>query len=158
MQSMEALLYELTSGLPKVSRAWRRQARHLTELHGISEACALPLITIGRLGDGARQITVADEIGLEGPSLVRLLDQLCAHDLLERRDDATDRRAKTLWLTPKGRKVTKLMEQELVVLRSQVLGGLPKSDIEAVLRVFQAFYDASAAQSEKSESRQELVQ
>lgn len=139
MTELDVLRFSLTSALPKVGRYWRRTARDLVLAHGISEACAMPLISIGRMGDGVRQVAVAEEIGVEGPSLVRLLDQLCASGLVERRDDAADRRAKTLWLTARGRRTTQRIERELVALRTRVLADVSREDLEAALRVFRAF-------------------
>ncbi|HWK45240.1 MAG TPA: MarR family winged helix-turn-helix transcriptional regulator [Stellaceae bacterium] len=141
MIGIDRLRFDLTSMMPKAGRHWRRIARSIAEAHGISEACALPLIAVGRLGDGVRQIVVADEVGIEGPSLVRILDRLCANGLLDRRDDAVDRRAKTLWLTAEGRRVTMEAEQELVVLRARVLRDISEQDLEVTLRVLRAFGD-----------------
>jgi MarR family transcriptional regulator, transcriptional regulator for hemolysin len=45
---------------------------------------------------------LADELGIEGPSLVRLIDLLQAEGLVERHEDPTDRRAKTLHVTKAG--------------------------------------------------------
>jgi MarR family transcriptional regulator for hemolysin len=137
------LRFSVTSALLKVGRNWRRVATAAIGHHGISEAGALPLITLRRLGDGVRQVTVADEIGLEGPSLVRLLDQLCAAGLVERRDDPNDRRAKRLWLTRAGREVTEAMERELTALRTRVFREVSDEDLAAALRVFGAIEAAA---------------
>ena len=143
MTPVDRLRFDLTSTMHRVGRHWRRLVRELMLRHGISEACAHPLVVIARLGDGIRQVAVAEEVGIEGPSLVRLLDQLCACGLVERRDDAIDRRAKTLWLTEEGRQTTQLIEQDLVDLRRDVLDGIAEADLDATLRVFQAFEQAA---------------
>ncbi len=106
--------------------------------HGLSEARAAPLIWVGRLGGGVRQVVLAAHIGIEGPSLVRLLDQLEAAGLLERRDDPEDRRAKTIWLTPEGEALTERVEHVLMELRERLLQDISDADIAATLRVFQA--------------------
>lgn len=106
--------------------------------HGLSEARAAPLIWVGRLGGGVRQVTLAAHIGIEGPSLVRLLDQLEAAGLLERRDDPEDRRAKTIWLTAEGKTLTRRIERVLTELRERLLQDISDADIAAALRVFQA--------------------
>ena len=142
MTSDASLHFDLTTNLLRIGRVWRKLVRPCIGTHGISEACAHPLVTIGRLGDGVRQGAVAEEVGMEGPSLVRLLDQLCDCGLVERREDPADRRAKTLWLTARGHDVMEAIEADLVALRASVLKDVPRSDMEAVLRVFAAF-DAS---------------
>ncbi|AIO43188.1 marR family protein [Burkholderia cepacia] len=86
-----------------------------------------------------RQGTLAEHVGIEGPSLVRLLDQLCAAGLARRDEDPHDRRAKTISLTAAGRAVTAKMEEDLRALRAQVLKGVSRADLEATLRVLNAF-------------------
>ncbi|MCY1392320.1 Transcriptional regulator SlyA [compost metagenome] len=102
----------------------------------------MPLLKIARLGDGVRQVTVAQACGLESPSLVRLLDQLCRSGFVCRGENASDRRAKSLSLTEKGRTVAEAIEGELVRLRRQVLEGIDAADLQAALRVVRAFEDA----------------
>ncbi|MEX6507298.1 MarR family winged helix-turn-helix transcriptional regulator [Jiella sp. M17.18] len=131
--------FALTTTLHRLGRHWRKLVREAVEAQGISEACAHPLVSIGRLGDGVRQGVLAEEVGMEGPSLVRLLDQLAACGLVERRDDPTDRRAKTLWLTERGHQVMKRIEADLVALRARIFADVPREDLEATLRVFHAF-------------------
>jgi MarR family transcriptional regulator for hemolysin len=94
------------------------------------------------LGDGVRQVTVAQAAGMESPSLVRLLDQLCAAGVVCRTEDPTDRRAKSLSLTEKGRELALSIENELLRLRRDVLKNVDIVDLEATLRVLKAFEDA----------------
>jgi MarR family transcriptional regulator for hemolysin len=145
MDATDRLRFDLTSTMHRVGRQWRRLVRDVVTRHGISEASAHPLVVIGRRGGGIRQVALAEEVGIEGPSLVRLLDQLCACGLVERRDDPADRRAKTLWLTPEGRGATEAIEADLMALRRDILSGIAESDLHATLRVFQAFDHASQA-------------
>ena len=98
----------------------------------------MPLLLIGRLGDGVRQGQLAQAVGIEGPSLVRLLDQLSLAGLIERTEDPADRRAKLLSVTEAGRTLSGKLEIELRNLRSQALGHLPETDLQATLRVLTA--------------------
>lgn len=139
----------LTAFLLQAGRLWRRLAEHQLAPYGISEARGGVLLTIARLGGGVRQVTLAANIGIEGTSLVRLLDELGRARLIERRDDPQDRRAKTIWLTAEGERLAGLVEQELSVLRRRVLRDLPAEDIQATLRVFLAI--RRAADSEGTE-------
>jgi MarR family transcriptional regulator for hemolysin len=94
---------------------------------------------IGRLGEGVRQVTVAQAAGMESPSLVRLLDQLCHSGYVQRSEDPHDRRAKCLSLTERGRELVQAVEVELVRLRHEVLEGIGEADLQATLRVLRAF-------------------
>ena len=99
----DALRRALTSQLLQSGRQWRRIAEAELKSLGLSEALATPLIWISRLGGGVRQITLAARIGIEGASLVRLLDQLADAGLAERRPHPEDRRAKRPFLTDAAR-------------------------------------------------------
>ena len=131
-------------GLLRAARAWRRVADAAATDFGLSEATAYPLVFIGRLGDGLRQSALADAIGIEGASLVRLLDQLGADDLVVRREDPTDRRAKTLHLTDRGRDVAAALSAELDARRQSVLGDIGPGPLEAGLKVFAVLERAAA--------------
>ncbi|MCE7764332.1 winged helix DNA-binding protein [Pseudomonas putida] len=137
--SLDLLRLQVSSGMVVAARHWRRICHTALTGYGISEACAAPLLMIVRLGDGVHQVAVAQAAGLESPSLVRLLDQLCKAGLVCRSEDPLDRRAKALSLTAEGRALAEAIEAELVRLRRDVLNGIDQADLEATLRVLRAF-------------------
>lgn len=60
----------------------------------LSQVAAMP---------GMSQTQLADCVGIEGATLVRHLDRMCAEGLVERRRDERDRRVTRIVLTPSGR-------------------------------------------------------
>lgn len=128
-----------TARLLRLARIYRRETDKALAAHGISDARALPVLQIARLGEGVRQGVLAEELGLEGPSLVRILDQLAAAGLVERRDDPNDRRAKTLHLTDEGRAMAALVETRLDDLRSSLLAEIDDADLTGAVRVLARF-------------------
>jgi MarR family transcriptional regulator for hemolysin len=129
---------DYTHTLLLAGRQYRRAANAVAEAHGLSDATALPLLVIGRHPGEPRQNVLAEAVGIEGPSLVRLLDQLGAAGLVVRKEDPTDRRAKVLSLTPAGRASVALLEADLARLRERIFAGISDADLEASLRVFRA--------------------
>ncbi|MFX4627873.1 MarR family transcriptional regulator, partial [Acinetobacter baumannii] len=75
----------------RASHLWRRAANRVLADSGFSSSAITPLMLLAELGDGLRQRELAEEMAVEGPSLVRLLDGLEAAGLVERREDACDR-------------------------------------------------------------------
>jgi len=144
MNNQQANRRRLTSGLLQAGRQWRRLAEAALAADDISEACASPLVWLRRLGGGVRQVTLAAHVGIEGTSLVRLLDQLCDAGLVVRRDDPEDRRAKTLWLTQAGEQLAERIERAITRLRSRILDEVSDADIEATLRVLDTIERAHA--------------
>ncbi|WP_250455653.1 MarR family transcriptional regulator [Caballeronia sp. ATUFL_M2_KS44] len=139
MISLDLLRRSVSSALVLAARRWRRTSHDVLASYGVSEACAMPLLAANRLGEAVRQVSLAERVGIEGPSLVRLLDQLCAAGLVRRDEDPEDKRAKTITLTEEGRAVTARMEERLVALRARVLKDVSREDLETTLRVLDVF-------------------
>ncbi len=138
-----------TGGLLRLARIYRREVNRTLAEHGLSDARALPVLHIARAGGGVRQGVLAEELGVEGPSLVRILHQLESAGLVERRDDPTDRRAKTLHLSPEGDDLAGVVEDTVKDLRTRMLAGVTDSDLDAALRtmsILEAALESAAAQ------------
>jgi len=129
----------ITTDILLAGRRWRRAAGRVLGARGISEATAAPLICIARMGNGIRQIDIASQIGIESPSLVRLINQLEAQGLVERQSDGNDRRANGLWLTKEGQDLVHELEVLLVELRNSTLGKFTKAELEIASRVLKTF-------------------
>lgn len=121
-----------------VSRAWRREADQRLAPLRLSHATAAPLMLLHDLPQGCRQAELAAALGIEQPSLVRLLDQLGAAGLLQRQEDPQDRRAKILRLTPTGQAAAARAAALLASLREELLGDAGLADLQAANRVLQA--------------------
>ena len=119
---------QLSAGLLVASRQWQRLADQAFGEFGLSSACTGPLLMIGRSGGGIRQVALAQQLGMEGPSLVRLLDKLCAQALVRREADSSDRRANQLWLTEAGQALVGQIEARLVALRAEVWGLIAEAN------------------------------
>ncbi|MBK4737225.1 MarR family winged helix-turn-helix transcriptional regulator [Noviherbaspirillum pedocola] len=137
MDEFDHTLMQLTMGLTSVSRAYKSAADRLAADFSLSQATGWPVVMIGRLGDGVRPGALADSLGLEPSSLVRVIDQLIDAGLVERRDDANDRRARTLHLTDSGREAANRLEAALLPFRRQLFDGVPRADIDAFMRILQ---------------------
>lgn len=118
-----------------VARLWRRAADQALDDCGLSHATAMPLLTLSRLGDNLRQGVIADQLGLEGPSLVRVVDLLLAEGLVTRAEDRADRRAKILTLTETGRARVEKIEKILARLRAELLADVGDDELDAMVGV-----------------------
>jgi MarR family transcriptional regulator for hemolysin len=131
----------VTSSLVRLARYYRLSVDEALTGLGLSDALALPVVLLGRRPDGVRQNVLADELGMEGPSLVRLLDKLVEDGLVERREDPSDRRAKIVRLTKLGLAHSERASQALDAFRAELLDGVSMADLEACLRVFKRMED-----------------
>lgn len=136
MDAFDQTLIQLTATMTHASRAYKSMADKVASEYSLSQATALPVLILGRLGqDGVRPGVLADALGLEPSSLVRVIDLLIDSGLIERREDPQDRRAKILKLTDEGATRAAQMEVALMPFRRGVFAGLDPADIDACLRV-----------------------
>ena len=83
--------------------------------------------------DGLMQRDLARELDIEGPTLVRLLDQLEKKEWIQRIPSSEDKRCKYSVLTNKATKQIQIIEKITLELRQKMMQDLPVSDIEATL-------------------------
>jgi MarR family transcriptional regulator for hemolysin len=127
--SLNTIHSEIGYLISRLARLWRREVDQALADHGLSQATALPLMVLSRRGKSVRQGVLAEEVGIEGPSLVRLIDLLQAEGLVERREDPTDRRAKTLHLTPTGEAKAEEINRVLRRVRADLLKDIDADDL-----------------------------
>jgi MarR family transcriptional regulator, transcriptional regulator for hemolysin len=108
---------------------------------GLSQATWRTLFYLDRHGEGITQRALAEYMGIEGPSLVRLLDNLERGGLVERRPSPTDRRANTLHLTAKARPLLKTINRIADELRVELFGGIDEEELRAAHNVMQRIVD-----------------
>jgi MarR family transcriptional regulator for hemolysin len=127
---------QFTTVLVRLARLYRMGIDEALTGIGLSDALALPMVLLGRRPEGLRQNALAEELGVEGPSLVRLLDRLVEDGLVERREDPADRRAKTVHLTAAGQSHSVKAAAALDAYRAGLLEGVSGAEIETCLKVF----------------------
>ncbi|AMC34997.1 MarR family winged helix-turn-helix transcriptional regulator [Janthinobacterium sp. B9-8] len=129
------LSISLPNELTQLSRLYRSAVDQCAHRCGLTLASAWPLVLIGRNKD-IRHGVLAEMVGIEAASLIRVIDRLVADQLVLRTEDPLDRRAKILCLTEEGRQHAGQIEILLAELRSHVFSDLPIEDLEACNRIF----------------------
>lgn len=136
--------------LGRLARLWRSRLDEKMRPHGLTQARWVVLMHLQRGGDGHQQKALAKFVGIEGPTLVHILDKLEDQNLIERRQDETDRRGKTVHLTDEGWRMIGILDSVAAELRSEHLAGISDADLAHCLSVFDRIQrQAAAAVSEK---------
>lgn len=141
----QGLEWRYTSSLHLLLGTWRRLARETLFELGFSMTTASPVAVAARMRNGIRQSLLGAETGIQGPALVRIVNQLVRGGFLLRREDPTDRRNKILYLTHKGRRLSEKIQAALAPLRRELLAGIKNADLATALQVAEAV-EASARQ------------
>lgn len=125
---------EFAIELGKVARRWRTRLDARLRTVGLTQARWVALLELSR-ADGLNQRDLADTLGIEGPTLVRLLDGLESQGLIERRSCPDDRRAKRVHLTAAADPL--LLEIRTIAdsTRRELLAGIARGDLYVARRV-----------------------
>jgi DNA-binding MarR family transcriptional regulator len=115
------------------SRLLRNYIDQRAKRRGTTRAQWIVLFRL-RQQEGLSQVDLAEVLELQPISLVRLLDRLVEHGLLERRSDPKDRRANRLFLTASGRQLVDELDSLRDAIATDVLQDVPASAIETSLK------------------------
>jgi MarR family transcriptional regulator for hemolysin len=83
--------------------------------------------------EGLSQVQLATLTDLEPMALVRALDSLETQGCLERRNDPTDRRARRLYLLPKGKPLVDDIWQLVDLTRQEAFAGIPTQQADLMI-------------------------
>jgi DNA-binding MarR family transcriptional regulator len=131
---------QLIMQLVESSRLLRNYIDHRAKARGTTRAQWIVLFRL-REQEGLSQVDLADVLELQPISLVRLLDRLVEHGLLERRSDPRDRRANRLFLTASGRQLADDLDSLRSAIATDVLQEIPTAALETSLKTLQEVKD-----------------
>ena len=118
--------------LVETSRLLRNYIDHRAKTRGTTRAQWIVLFRL-REQEGLSQVDLAEVLELQPISLVRLLDRLVEHELLERRQDPKDRRANRLFLTERGRQLVDDLDSLRNAIATDVLHDIADEKIKSGL-------------------------
>jgi MarR family transcriptional regulator, transcriptional regulator for hemolysin len=131
---------QLVAQLVESSRLLRNYIEHRARTRGTTRAQWIVLFRL-RQQEGLSQVDLADVLELQPISLVRLLDRLVEHGLLERRHDPKDRRANRLFLTASGRRLVDDLDGLRDSIALELLRDVPTPAIETSLTTLREIKD-----------------
>jgi len=126
------LEYGFTYRIILIARRYRAMLDEQLRPLGYGTARMEALSTIARANEPSAQIAIAKRIGIEGPTLTRMLDTLEADGLVVRRQDPNDRRTKLIELTPDGEKALEEIMRVAHAFRATVLKTLSDDELGQV--------------------------
>ena len=129
---MKTLNEQFAESMFLATHAWRTELDRRLRPLGFSHSRWLLLWHLSR-NDGCTHRELAELIGIEAATLVRLIDHLEREGLLKRCGSETDRRVKHLHLSDAGKKVVEDIRGYAADLRKEVLSGLSQSEIKTAL-------------------------
>src|SRR5271155_2410340 len=118
---MTDLQERFSGALHNTSRAWRQALDKRLKYLGVSQASWMTIAVAAKARGPLSQSELADRLGVEGATMVAMVDRLVAAGLAMREASTTDRRVKRIVLTPAGLKIYEKVRAEATALRLELL-------------------------------------
>jgi len=129
-------------------RLWR--ASHVRAADALGSVGLTPalfaLLNVIGAREGAIQQELGSALGIDRSTMVSLIDQLESAGLAKRRPSATDRRAREIATTPKGRRLLQRSRQMILETVDEVLAGLTADERGELLSLLRRALESAPAQ------------
>jgi DNA-binding MarR family transcriptional regulator len=129
-------------------RIWRATHTRTAEMLGtigLTPALFALLNVIGAR-EGAIQQELGAALGIDRSTMVSLIDQLESAGLATRRPSATDRRAREIAITAKGRRTLQRARDLILQVEDEVLAGLSTEERGELLALLRRALDSAPSQ------------
>jgi MarR family transcriptional regulator for hemolysin len=120
-----------SSALHTTARAWRLAIDARLKDLGISQAGWMTIAMVAKSDTDLSQKQLADLLGVEGPTIVAMVDRLVGAGLVRRAPSPLDRRVKLILLTEAGSALSDQVRERADVFRAGLLSGLDPQALEA---------------------------
>jgi MarR family transcriptional regulator, transcriptional regulator for hemolysin len=126
-------LEERFSGaLHNTSRAWRQALDRRLKFLGVSQASWMTIAVAAKARLPLSQSELADRLGIEGATMVAMVDRLVKAGFVVREPSTTDRRVKRIVLTQAGNILYDKVRAEAAAFRKELLANVdPKKLLAA---------------------------
>jgi MarR family transcriptional regulator for hemolysin len=121
---MSDLEERFSDALHSTSRSWRQAVDRRLKYLGVSQASWMTIAFAAKARSPLSQSELAEKLGVEGATMVAMIDRLVKAGLVIREASTTDRRIKRVVLTPAGVSIYEKVKAEAAALRKELLAGV----------------------------------
>jgi MarR family transcriptional regulator for hemolysin len=126
---MSDLDERFSDALHSTSRSWRQAVDRRLKYLGVSQASWMTIAIAAKARSPLSQSELADKLGVEGATMVAMIDRLVKAGLVIREASTTDRRVKRVILTSAGVKIYDKVKAEAVALRKELLANIDQKKL-----------------------------
>jgi MarR family transcriptional regulator, transcriptional regulator for hemolysin len=141
---MTDLEERFSGALHNASRAWRQALDRRLKYLGVSQASWMTIAVAAKAREPLSQSELADRLGVEGATMVAMVDRLVKAGFVIREPSTTDRRVKRVVLTQAGNLLYDKVLAEAAGFRKELLANMdPKKLLVAteILESLQGIID-----------------
>ena len=117
------------------ARAWRQKLDERLRPMGLSQAKWRTLLHLSLAQNALTQAEIAARLGVEEPTVVKLLHRLEREDWITRKSSPLDRRCKMVLLGQRAQRVITRINATADELRHELLADIPASQLQTCIKV-----------------------
>jgi len=129
------LAERFANALHGTARVWRQAIDRRLKYLGMSQASWM---TIANAREPLSQSELADSLGVEGATMVAMVDRLVKAGLVKREPSTADRRIKRVVVTEAGYRLFGTVKTEAALVRKELLSQLDPEKLEAATDILEA--------------------
>ncbi len=122
-------------------RVTKEKFSALLKSHNLTLADWFLLGLLYNATEGSRSSYISEKLGVEPPFVTELIQKLLKAHLVSVGQDATDKRAKLIKLTPKGHRLIETLTRDCQPALAPILSRCSNADIQAYVRVMRSLCD-----------------
>jgi MarR family transcriptional regulator, transcriptional regulator for hemolysin len=143
---MTELDERFSGALHNTSRSWRQAMDRRLKFLGMSQASWMTIAIAAKAAAPLSQSELADKLGIEGATMVAMVDRLVSAGLVNREASTTDRRVKRVVLTQAGLELYNKVKTEAAALRKELLADLDPKKLLAATEFLERLQEKIDAQ------------
>jgi len=130
----DMLKVPLGNQIGRVHRLWRSAITASVQSLDMTETRWTAMLHLKMLGEGATQQALAQELGIEMPSLSRTLSQLVEQGMLQRQPHPSDKRAQCLYFTATGQQLLAQLVERTMQIRQALYQDLTAAAVQQLMQ------------------------
>jgi len=134
---MDELEERFSNALHGTARAWRLAIDRRLKSLGVSQASWMTIAVAAKARRPLSQSELADQLAVEGATMVAMVDRLVKSGFVTREVSTTDRRVKRVMVTQAGHRLYDKVKAEAAAVRKELLAKIDPVELEVATRVLQ---------------------
>jgi len=134
---MPELEERFSAALHNASRAWRQALDRRLKYLGVSQASWMTIAVAAKAREPLSQSELAESLGVEGATMVAMVDRLVKAGFVVREPSTTDRRVKRIVLTPAGNVLYDKVRAEAATFRRELLADVDRETLLAATELLE---------------------
>jgi MarR family transcriptional regulator for hemolysin len=135
---MTELDERFSGALHNASRAWRQALDRRLKYLGVSQASWMTIAVAAKAREPLSQSELADRLGVEGATMVAMVDRLVKAGFVIREPSTTDRRVKRVVLTQAGNLLYDKVRAEAAAFRKELLANVDPKKLLAATELLES--------------------